>query len=108
MGRRGAQDLRMGGWSHLPKAVRVMAVTTYDYEATAQRVVDALREHFPTDTIDTRPGFQGRVHLILVSRRFNGLTERQKQDLIWEILKATLGDDLPAVSMAIVYGTDEL
>lgn len=47
--------------------------------------------------------------MLVVSSMFNGRTERQKQDLFWKILKTEApeaADD--AVSVAIVYGTDEL
>ena len=55
-----------------------------------------------------RGGYNGRVHLKVVSRRFNGMNERQKQQVIWEILNTRLGADAQAVSLAMVYGTDEL
>jgi hypothetical protein len=36
------------------------------------------------------------------------MNERQKQQVIWEILNTRLGADAQAVSLAMVYGTDEL
>lgn len=80
----------------------------FNYEQEAKRVVDALREAFPTVTIDTSEGYNGRVHVKLVSRRFNGISEPEKQDIVWRLLRDKLGEDSQAVSLAIVYGTDEL
>ena len=85
-----------------------MPDTIFDYNLESQRVVNALRPEFPTDTIDTREGYHGRVHLALVSRRFNGWSEAQKQAFIGDLLRDKLGPDAQAVSLALVYGTDEL
>ena len=85
-----------------------MSVLTYDYETLSGKIVDGLRRAFPRDTIETRPGYQGRVHVLVVSNQFNGMTERQKQTLFWDILKHELPEESEAVSAAIIYGTDEL
>ena len=85
-----------------------MADTKINYVQEAQRVVDALREDFPTDTIDTTEGYNGRIYVKLVSRRFNGMSEAEKQAFIWDLLRDKLGPDAQAVSLALVYGTDEL
>ncbi len=81
---------------------------TFNYDQEAERVVNALRTEFPTDTIDTTEGYNGRVHLKVVSRRFNGWNEAQKQAFIGELLRDKLGPNAQAVSLALVYGTDEL
>ena len=80
----------------------------FDYPQEALRVTAALREGFPQDTIDTSEGYNGRVHVKIVSNRFNGKSEREKQAFIWEMLKEKLGADAQAVTLATVYGTDEL
>ena len=85
-----------------------MSGATFNYTELAKRVVDVVRPDFPNDTIDTSEGYQGRVHLKLVSRFFNGKSEPEKQDYIWRLLRDRLGADAEAVSLALVYGTDEL
>jgi hypothetical protein len=85
-----------------------MSVAAYDYKTISQQIIGKLRSVFPNDTIETREGYQGRTHVLVVSSMFNGTTERQKQDLFWEILRAEVPDFVDAVSVAIVYGTDEL
>jgi len=32
----------------------------------------------------------------------------QRQNMIWEVLRAELGDEAEAVTLAAVYGTDDL
>lgn len=85
-----------------------MTEIMYDYKLESTRVVQAIREAFPTDTIDTSEGYNGRVHVKLVSRQFNGKSEAEKQAYIWDLFKAKLGEHAQAVSLALVYGTDEL
>ncbi len=80
----------------------------FDYEQFAPRVEAALREVFPLDTIATSEGYQGRVHVKIVSSRFNGMSEREKQNFVWEVLRERLGEDAQVVSFVVAYGTDEL
>ena len=56
----------------------------------------------------TEEGYLGRVHLKIVSERFNGRGERDKQHLVWEILNAELREDAQAITLVVCYGTDEL
>ena len=70
---------------------------------------DALREEFPTDTIECTEGYGDYVHVLVVSEKLNGMSELQKQARITEILTTKLGEEATAaVSMVVGYGTDEL
>jgi stress-induced morphogen len=81
----------------------------YDYAALAPKVKAALRRAFPENsTIVTSEGYGGRVHAKVVSERFNGISERQKQDILWNALRSELKEDAQAVSLALAYGPDEL
>jgi len=80
----------------------------FNYQTEARHVKEALRAAFPQDTIATDEGYNGRVHVKVVSERLNGRSEREKQGMIWDILRDTLGPDAQAVSLAMAYGTDEL
>ena len=53
-------------------------------------IVEAFRAEFPTDTIDVSDGYGGFVHVLVVSRRFDRMSPREKQDLMWRILERTL------------------
>ncbi len=81
----------------------------FDYETLAPRVRAALRRAFPDNsTIVTSPGYRGRVHAKVVSEQFNGISEREKQAIIWDALREELNEEAQAVSLALAYGTDEL
>ncbi|MFN3650600.1 MAG: hypothetical protein ACK47B_13570 [Armatimonadota bacterium] len=77
-------------------------------EELSARVEAALREEFPRDTIDLEPGYGGRVRAKIVSRRFNGMSEREKQAFVWDLLRARLGTESQGVTYVLAYGTDEL
>ncbi len=85
-----------------------MPEVAYDYEVEAPRVEAVLRAVFPQDTIETRPGYNGRVHVVVVSNQFNGRREVEKQQILWDILRDRLGEEVQVVSLALPYGTDEL
>jgi stress-induced morphogen len=85
-----------------------MGTAVVDYDTLARRVEEALRAQFPTDTIDLEEGYLGRVHIRIVSKQFNGKRERDKQAIVWAILKEALGEDAQFVSLVLPYGTDEL
>lgn len=85
-----------------------MSAVAYSYTELAPKVEQALRSAFPTDTIETREGYLGRVHALVVSRRLNGMTERQKQDFLLDVLNAELGKEAEGVTVVLGYGTDEL
>ena len=85
-----------------------MPAKVFDFDKLEPQVKEVLRETFPEDTIEISKGYKGRVHVLVVSPKFNGMTDEQKQNFIWEILKAELEDEVQAVSLALVYGTDEL
>ena len=78
------------------------------YQDVAPRVEAALRSHFPTDTVDVWAGYEGRVHVLVVSKAFNGRSEKERQAMLWDIMKRELGPDADLVAFAIAWGTDEL
>jgi acid stress-induced BolA-like protein IbaG/YrbA len=47
----------------------------------------ALKAVFPDDTVDVSDGYQDNIHILVVSRRFDGRTEAEKQDMIWTPIK---------------------
>jgi hypothetical protein len=51
---------------------------------------DAFRKEFPNDTVDISDGYQNNIHILVVSRRFDAINaEKEKQDLLWEIIDKT-------------------
>ncbi len=49
----------------------------------------ALRAKFPADTVDISDGYEGNIHVLVVSRAFDGLTEKRKRSMLWRIIDAT-------------------
>lgn len=85
-----------------------MTTAAVDYAHLAPRVERALRAEFPTDTIDLEEGYRGRVLVRIASSRFDGMREKSRQALIWDILRTVPGPEAQFISMVIPYGTEEL
>jgi hypothetical protein len=49
----------------------------------------ARRKVFPHDTVDVSNGYQSNIHVLVVSRRFDPMEEKAKQDMLWEIIDGT-------------------
>lgn len=93
----------------MPSRREETRTVVYDYEEMASRVRAALRRAFPDNsTIVTSPGYRERVHAKVVSEQFNGISEREKQNIVWDALNSELSEEAQAVSLALAYGTDEL
>ncbi len=85
-----------------------MASTTFDYAKISQQTKDVLAEEIPNAMVSTEEGFGGRVHVKIVSDRFDGMSEREKQEYVWQILRTRLEADAQAISFVLPYGSDEL
>ena len=86
-----------------------MPATVFDYRRVAAAAKGALQEAFSDSLIETEEGFAGRVHIKIVSPKFNGKNEKRKQNMVWEVLKAELEpEDLAGVSLVMPYGMDDL
>ncbi len=86
-----------------------MAAEAFDYASVAAQIQKVVREELPEGSfVGTEQGYQGHVHLKVVSERFRGKTEEEKQSEIWEMLREKLGPAAQYVSLALVYGPDEL
>jgi hypothetical protein len=49
----------------------------------------SFRRRFPQDTVDVSDGYKDNLHVLVVSRQFDNMTEQNKQDLLWGIIDAT-------------------
>jgi len=85
-----------------------VASTTFDYADIAERTKRALAGELTNAMIVTEEGFGGRVHVKIVSDHLDGMSEREKQELVWDILKRELASDAQAISFVLPYGADEL
>jgi len=50
---------------------------------------NAFRQRFPHDTVDISDGYEDNIHVLVVSREFDKMREREKQDLMWTIIDRT-------------------
>ncbi len=75
------------------------------------RIRGILRPHFPHDTIDVSlSGVRDNVHVVVVSRVFDDMGERQKQEYLWDLLDGSdLSDEEKnRISLILAYSPDEL
>jgi hypothetical protein len=69
----------------------------FDMEAKPERdrqkikeiIRQAFRKEFPEDTVDVSDGYRDNIHVTVVSSRFDPLSEKAKQDLMWQIVDQT-------------------
>jgi hypothetical protein len=58
--------------------------------ADVKRILEAaFRDEFPEDTVDISDGYKDNIHVLVVSRQFDGMQEQAKQDRLWGIIDGT-------------------
>ena len=68
-----------------------------------QLLREAFRERFPHDTVDISDGYKENIHVVVVSREFDEMSDREKQELMWEIIDGTdLAEDEKTL-VSLVY-----
>ena len=81
---------------------------SFDFQEISRKVKDVLHQEYPGAAISTVEGWHGRVHVKMVSPEFDGRSEEEKQNMVWDVLHARLAQESQAVSLALVYGMDEI
>ena len=80
--------------------------------ATKQRVADALTNayfHDRGDSVDVSDGYDENIHVVVVSRKFDGRRLREKNDLLWSILTKELSpDDWGKVTLSIGVSPEDI
>ena len=67
-------------------------------------IYDAFRRAFPDDAlVDISDGYQENIHVMVVSRSFDGMAEREKQDWLWSILDSTELTDEEKGLVSLLY-----
>ena len=72
-------------------------------EQVKQTLREAFREEFPEDTVDVSDGYADNIHVMVVSRRFDRLNERQKQDCLWTVVDRTNLTDAEKQLISLLY-----
>lgn len=77
-----------------------------------QKVHDALKRSYfsnPDDLVDVSDGPDDSIHIVIVSRKFDGRRLKEKNDLIWSILTQKLSpDEWGKVSLSIGTSPEEI
>ena len=76
-----------------------------------RRIESILRDRYPGDTIDASlSGIRDNIHVLVVSKTFDDLSETQKQERLWDVLRAGgLSEaDLNRISLILPLSVQEL
>jgi stress-induced morphogen len=63
---------------------------------------------YPEGYVDVSKGYRRNVHVVVVSRAFDGMTEREKHDAVWDLARERFGKDTQRISILLAYSPDEL
>ena len=81
-------------------------------EKLKTKIHEALKRGYfsdSTDFVDVSDGFDDLIHIVIVSRKFDGRRIKEKEDLIWsELLKNLSKDEWGQVSLSVGASTDEV
>jgi hypothetical protein len=83
----------------MAKRLNQKSEVSRDRSSIKAALLRAFRRKFPTDTVDISDGYQDNIHVVVVSRSFDELSEKQKQDLLWDVIDAT---DLSAEEKSLI------
>ncbi|MEI8078083.1 MAG: hypothetical protein WCH61_00460 [bacterium] len=76
------------------------------------KIEHILRAQFPQqgETVDVSDGSGDNIHVIVVSRQFDHMREKSKQDLLWGAIdRSDLTDgEKVKISMILPYSPDDL
>ncbi len=75
-----------------------------------QKIEELLKAEFPGETVDVSDGYKDNIHIVVVSRKFNDMREKEKLDVVWQIID---GSDLTdaqktLISLIVPYSPREL
>jgi stress-induced morphogen len=84
-------------------------VATVDLKKKIHDVLKSVYFHDPDDSVDVSDGPDDSVHLVIVSRKFDGRRMNEKNDLIWSLLTANLtADEWGKISLSIGASPEEI
>ena len=77
-----------------------------------QKIRNAMRKAFfndPDDLVDVSDGPDDSIHLVVVSRKFDGRRMKDKNDLIWSVLVRNLQpEEWGKVSLSVGTSPEEI
>ncbi len=74
------------------------------------KIETILRAGFPGETVDVSDGHGDNIHVIVVSRKFDGMREKEKQELLWSAIdKSDLSEaEKVMISLILPYSPGDL
>jgi stress-induced morphogen len=77
-----------------------------------EKIHDSLKTVYfkdPDDAVDVSDGPEDSIHIVIVSRKFDGLRMKEKNDLIWSHLLQQLNpDEWGKVSLSVGASPEEI
>ena len=77
-----------------------------------QKIHDSLKTFYfadPDDSVDVSDGPEDSIHVVIVSRKFDGRRMKEKNDLIWSLLVQNLSqEEWGKVSLSIGASPEEI
>ncbi len=77
-----------------------------------KKVYDVLKKGYfngPDDAVDVSDGPEDSIHLVVVSRKFDGRHMKDKNDLIWsQLMQHLIQDEWSKVSLSIGASPEEM
>ncbi|RLB99599.1 MAG: hypothetical protein DRI57_33370 [Deltaproteobacteria bacterium] len=78
---------------------------------TKKKIEVLLRREFSENSaVDVSDGYQDNIHIVVVSRKFSGRSESEKQDMLWNLIEtgALSESDKNRISLIVPYSPEEL
>ena len=75
-----------------------------------KKIETIISAEFPGETVDVSDGHGDNIHVIVVSRKFEGMREKEKQELLWSAIdKSNLSDvEKVKISLILPYSPSDL
>lgn len=75
-----------------------------------KRILQVLKAEFRDDTVDVSDGYMDNIHLVVVSRKFDGMRDKARQEYVWSIIdKSSLTmAEKGKVSLILAYSPADL
>ncbi len=77
-----------------------------------QKICDALKDAYfnaPNDLVDVSDGPEDSIHVVIVSRKFDGRRMKEKNDLIWSVLvERLMPEEWGKVTLSIGTSPEEI
>jgi acid stress-induced BolA-like protein IbaG/YrbA len=81
-------------------------------ESLKRKIRDVLRQgyfHDEGDLVDVSDGYDDHIHVVVVSRKFEGKRMKEKQELIWsELVQHLSHDEWGRVTLSVGVSPEEI